>query len=146
MSKGSIISATTNKAIATHDICSNPSQHGCTPHFFDDVAQYAVGSGFFVLKVRDALLITTRVKSRGEVERRGCSRGAQIQHRIPNREVSLHRGLQSGRWSRRRRCFTIAAVCIKRQSASRSVWRTSHYVEVAIHCWNRIDVSDPASR
>jgi hypothetical protein len=37
--------------LATHDICEEPSQFGCTPDFFNDVVQYAVNSGARVLPV-----------------------------------------------------------------------------------------------
>ncbi len=40
---------------ATHDISHNPSPFGCTPEFFEDVVQYAVGSGARILPVVRAL-------------------------------------------------------------------------------------------
>jgi len=40
---------------ATHDICDNPTAFGCTPQFFEQVVQYAVGSGARVLPVIQAL-------------------------------------------------------------------------------------------
>jgi len=40
---------------ATHDVSENPSPFGCTPEFFEDVVQYAVGSGARILPVVRAL-------------------------------------------------------------------------------------------
>lgn len=40
---------------ATHDVCSQPSQYGCTPEFFIDVVKYAVRSGARILPVGEAV-------------------------------------------------------------------------------------------
>lgn len=40
---------------ATHDISNNPTPFGCTPEFFEQVVQYAIGSGARVLPVAQAL-------------------------------------------------------------------------------------------
>lgn len=40
---------------ATHDIAENPSRFGCTPGFFKEIVQYAVGSGATILTVTAAL-------------------------------------------------------------------------------------------
>jgi peptidoglycan/xylan/chitin deacetylase (PgdA/CDA1 family) len=40
---------------ATHDISETPSPFGCTPDFFEDIAQYAVHSGANILPVAAAL-------------------------------------------------------------------------------------------
>jgi peptidoglycan/xylan/chitin deacetylase (PgdA/CDA1 family) len=40
---------------STHDIAPNPSPYGCTPEFFEEVVQYAVGSGARILPVVKAL-------------------------------------------------------------------------------------------
>ncbi|MFZ0743834.1 MAG: polysaccharide deacetylase family protein [Terracidiphilus sp.] len=42
---------------ATHDISPLPSPYGCTPEFFEDVVQYAQGSGARILPVARALEI-----------------------------------------------------------------------------------------
>jgi glycosyltransferase involved in cell wall biosynthesis len=39
---------------ATHDVCENPTQWGCTPEFFENVVQYAVDSGAQILPVIQA--------------------------------------------------------------------------------------------
>jgi peptidoglycan/xylan/chitin deacetylase (PgdA/CDA1 family) len=41
--------------LATHDVCSTPTPFGCTPEFFEDVVQCAVGSGARILPVAEAL-------------------------------------------------------------------------------------------
>lgn len=40
---------------ATHDISDDPTPFGCTPEFFEQVVQYAVGSGARILPVAKAL-------------------------------------------------------------------------------------------
>ena len=40
---------------ATHDISDSPTPFGCTPHFFEQVVQYAVSSGAHILPVMQAL-------------------------------------------------------------------------------------------
>jgi len=42
---------------ATHDISDNPSPYGCTPGFFEEVVEYAIGSGASVLPVAEALKV-----------------------------------------------------------------------------------------
>ena len=39
---------------ATHDVADNPSPFGCTPKFFEKVAEYAARSGSLLLSVREA--------------------------------------------------------------------------------------------
>jgi hypothetical protein len=39
---------------ATHDVCEDPSPYGCTPQFFEDVVQHAIGSGARILPVVEA--------------------------------------------------------------------------------------------
>jgi len=39
---------------ATHDVTDNPSPYGCTPEFFDRVAEYASRSGSLLLPVADS--------------------------------------------------------------------------------------------
>jgi len=41
--------------LATHDLSPNPSPYGCTPRFFEEVVEYAIGSGALVLPVATAL-------------------------------------------------------------------------------------------
>ena len=41
--------------LATHDISDNPSPYGCTPKCFQEVVQYAAGSGARILPVFKAL-------------------------------------------------------------------------------------------
>lgn len=41
--------------LATHDISPDPSPYGCTPKFFEEVVQYAVNSGAYILPVARAL-------------------------------------------------------------------------------------------
>lgn len=40
---------------ATHDICDNPTQYGCTPGFFEEIVRCAINSGARVLPVTKAL-------------------------------------------------------------------------------------------
>jgi peptidoglycan/xylan/chitin deacetylase (PgdA/CDA1 family) len=40
---------------ATHDVCSNPSQFGCTPEFFEKAVQWSLESGARILTVVQAL-------------------------------------------------------------------------------------------
>ena len=40
---------------ATHDISGDPTPWGCSPHFFENILQYAVGSGARILPVAQAL-------------------------------------------------------------------------------------------
>jgi glycosyltransferase involved in cell wall biosynthesis/peptidoglycan/xylan/chitin deacetylase (PgdA/CDA1 family) len=40
--------------LATHDVCENPTEFGCTPHFFEDTVRYAVESGARILPVAQA--------------------------------------------------------------------------------------------
>src|ERR1017187_4482802 len=51
---------------ATHDISDSPSPFGCTPHFFEQVVQYAVSSGAHILPVMQALEV---------LEAPGCRKG-----------------------------------------------------------------------
>jgi len=39
---------------ATHDVCDDPTQWGCTPGFFEDVLQYAIDAGAQILPVTRA--------------------------------------------------------------------------------------------
>ncbi len=39
---------------ATHDICKDPTPWGCTPNFFEDIVQYAIGTGARILPVVQA--------------------------------------------------------------------------------------------
>jgi peptidoglycan/xylan/chitin deacetylase (PgdA/CDA1 family) len=43
--------------LATHDVATNPSPYGCTPEFFENVVQYAIGSGATVLPVAEAVKV-----------------------------------------------------------------------------------------
>ena len=44
---------------ATHDISNFPSPYGCTPRFFEDIVDYALGSGARVVPVAEALAMLT---------------------------------------------------------------------------------------
>jgi peptidoglycan/xylan/chitin deacetylase (PgdA/CDA1 family) len=41
--------------LGTHDVCAAPSRFGCTTDFFEEVVEYAAGSGARILPVADAL-------------------------------------------------------------------------------------------
>jgi peptidoglycan/xylan/chitin deacetylase (PgdA/CDA1 family) len=40
--------------LATHDVCENPTEWGCSPGFFEDIVRYAVESGARILPVAQA--------------------------------------------------------------------------------------------
>jgi len=40
--------------LVTHDISDSPTDYGCTPHFFEDVVQYAANSGASIMPVTHA--------------------------------------------------------------------------------------------
>src|SRR5580704_2887175 len=54
---------------ATHDVCADPSPFGCTPDFFEQVAQWSLESGARLLPVVEALevLKASRPKQEGKL-------------------------------------------------------------------------------
>ena len=59
---------------ATHDISESPTPYGCTPAFFEEVVQYAVGSGARILPVASALQALRTSSPQSCLEQRAAGR------------------------------------------------------------------------
>ncbi len=62
--------------LATHDVADSPSPYGCTPGFFQEIVQHAVGSGATILPVAAALM-------------EACGTAAHAIARRPNKDLKF---------------------------------------------------------